>query len=78
MQIKILGSGCKRCQQLADNALAAVAQLGRNDEVVKVTDMAAIARAGVMSTPGLVFGEKVVSTGKLLTAEEIAALLQAQ
>ena len=77
MQIKILGSGCKRCVALAENAQAAVAQLGRSDEVVKVTDMAAIARAGVMSTPGLAIDDKVVSVGKVLSPAEIEPLLQA-
>lgn len=77
MQIKVLGPGCKRCETLADNVKTALADLGRTDEVVKVTDMVSIARAGVMSTPGLVFGDKVVSTGKVLSAEEIAALLKA-
>ncbi|MFD1892745.1 TM0996/MTH895 family glutaredoxin-like protein [Ottowia beijingensis] len=78
MQIKILGSGCKHCVALAENAQAAVAHLGRSDEVVKVTDMADIAKAGVMSTPGLAFDDQVVSTGRVLTAEEIAGLLRAR
>ena len=40
--------------------------------------MAAIAKAGVMSTPGLAFDDQVVSTGRVLTAEEIAGLLRAR
>ena len=48
---------------------------GKQAEIVKVTDFAEIAAYGVMSTPGLVVDEKVVSTGKVLSAEEIGRLL---
>ena len=75
MIIKILGSGCKKCIALGENAKAAAAAAGKQAEIVKVTDFAEIAAYGVMSTPGLVVDEKVVSTGKVLTAEEIGRLL---
>ena len=52
MIIKILGSGCKKCVTLTDNTKAALHDLGLSAEVVKVTDFAAIAAHGVMSTPG--------------------------
>jgi small redox-active disulfide protein 2 len=73
--IKILGSGCKKCVALAENAKAAAESAGREAQIVKVTDFAEIAAYGVMSTPGLVVDEKVVSTGKVLTADEIVRLL---
>lgn len=72
MIIKILGSGCKKCVALGENAAAAAA--GKEAKIVKVTDFAEIAAYGVMSTPGLVVDEKVVSTGKVLSAEEIGKL----
>ena len=75
MIIKILGSGCKKCVALADNAKAAAAAAGKPAEIVKVTDFAEIAAYGVMSTPGLVVDEKVVSAGRVLSPEEIARLL---
>lgn len=75
MIIKILGSGCKKCIALADNAKAAAAAAGKEAEIVKVTDFAEIAAYGVMSTPGLVVDEKLVSTGRVLTAEEIGKLI---
>ena len=75
MIIKVLGSGCKRCLTLGDNVAAALGNLGMQAEIVKVTDFAEIAAYGVMSTPGLVVNEKVVSTGKVLTAEEIGKLI---
>lgn len=75
MIIKILGSGCKKCIALGENARVAAAAAGKQAEIVKVTDMAQIAAYGVMSTPGLVVDEKVVSTGRVLSAEEIGQLI---
>lgn len=48
---------------------------GKEAELVKVTDFADIAAYGVMSTPGLVIDEKLVSAGKVLTAAEIGDIL---
>lgn len=75
MIIKILGSGCKKCVTLGENARVAAAAAGREARIVKVTDFAEIAAFGVMSTPGLVVDDKVLSAGKVLTADEIRALL---
>lgn len=76
MTIKILGSGCKNCVTLADNTKAALQALGLEAEVIKVTDFSEIAGYGIMSTPGLVVDEKVVSFGKVLKPNEIVKLLQ--
>ena len=78
MIIKILGSGCKKCVTLTENTHAALASLGREAEVVKVTDFAEIAAHGVMSTPALAIDDQVVSVGKVLTPSEIAAFIQAR
>jgi small redox-active disulfide protein 2 len=75
MIIKILGSGCKKCIALAENAKAAAAAAGKQAEIVKVTDIAQIAAYGVMSTPGLVIDERLVSAGRVLTAQDIGRLL---
>jgi small redox-active disulfide protein 2 len=75
MIIKILGSGCKKCVALGENARVAAATAGKQAEIVKITDFVEIAGYGIMSTPGLVVDERVVSTGKVLTAEEIGKLL---
>jgi small redox-active disulfide protein 2 len=73
MIIKILGSGCKKCVALGNNAKAAAKTMGKEVEIMKVTDFAEIAGYGVMSTPGLVIDEKLVSAGKVLSVEEISA-----
>ncbi|MFN3278669.1 MAG: thioredoxin family protein [Paracoccus hibiscisoli] len=75
MIIEILGTGCKKCVTLGDNAKAAAEAAGKTAQIVKVTDVAKIAAYGVMSTPGLVVDGKVLSAGKVLTAEEIGRLL---
>jgi small redox-active disulfide protein 2 len=78
MIIKILGSGCKKCVTLTENTQTALASLGREAEVVKVTDFAEIAAHGVMSTPALAIDDKVVSVGKVLSPSEVAALIPAE
>lgn len=75
MIIKILGSGCKKCISLGENAKAAADAAGISAEIVKVTDYAQIAAYGVMSTPALVIDDKVVSTGKVLSVPEVAEKL---
>ena len=75
MKIEVLGSGCARCKTLEKNTREAVASAGIDAEVVKVEDMNAIMAYQIMSTPAIAVDGKVVSTGKLLTAEEIVPLL---
>jgi small redox-active disulfide protein 2 len=75
MIINILGSGCKKCVALGENAKAVAAAAGKGAEIVRVTDFAENAAYRVMSTPGLKVDEKVVSTGKVLTVEEIGRLI---
>ena len=76
MIIKILGTGCKKCIALTENAQQAVNNLGVDAQIVKITDIAEIAAHGVMSTPALAVGDKVVSMGKVLTAGEVETLLK--
>lgn len=75
MIIKILGSGCNNCVRLEANARKVAEELGITAEFVKVKEMADIAAYGVMRTPGLVVDEKVVSFGRVLSPEDIKALI---
>jgi small redox-active disulfide protein 2 len=75
MIIKVLGSGCANCVKLEENAKIAAKELGLEAEFIKVKDMEGIASYGIMRTPGLVVDEKVVSYGKVLTADQIKPLL---
>ncbi len=77
MHVKILGPGCRNCRNLEAHTRQALDQLGLDASVEKVTDYAEIARYGVLSTPGLVVDEKVVVSGRVPGADEIADLLSA-
>ena len=74
-QIKILGPGCRRCEQLAAATKEAADQLGIDYELEKVKDVAKLADYGVMMTPGLVVDGEVKSQGKVLSLDEIKAML---
>ena len=74
--IKILGTGCANCIALKKVVDNAVAELGSDIQVIKEEDINKIMEYKVMSMPGLVINEKVVSAGKLLTLEEVKELIQ--
>lgn len=74
--VKILGSGCAKCNQLEEATVAALRQLGMDPAVDHVTDFSQIAAYGVMSTPALVVDGKVVAYGKVLKTDEVVKLLQ--
>lgn len=76
LTVKILGSGCANCRKLEAVAREAAAGAGIEAEFVKVTDMQAIMAYDLMSTPGLVIGEKLVSSGRIPTQAEIRGWLQ--
>ncbi|MEA4892289.1 MAG: thioredoxin family protein [Peptococcaceae bacterium] len=75
-KVKVLGSGCAKCDQLAAAAKSALQQLGMDTAIDHVTDFSQIAAYGVMSTPALVVDEKVVSYGKVLKTEDVVRILQ--
>lgn len=75
--VKILGSGCKKCNELEANTKAALEQLGMDTAIDHVTDFAAIAAYGVMTTPALVYNSKVLAYGKVLKTAEVVKLLVA-
>lgn len=74
--VKILGSGCTKCNQLEAATREALTQLGMDSTIDHVTDFAQIAIYGVMTTPALVVDGKVVSYGKVLKTEEVVTILQ--
>lgn len=76
IEIEILGTGCKKCQQLEANAKQAVTNLNLTAVVIHITDPIEIAKRGVMSTPAMTINGKVVSKGQVLSPEQIQPLLQ--
>jgi len=75
VDIKVLGSGCAKCNMLEDAVKQAVAKAGLDAQVEKVTDMERIMGYGVMSTPALVVDEQVRLAGRVPSVDDLVALL---
>lgn len=76
MDIKILGPGCANCVNLERVTREAVAALGIEATIEKVTDYPSIVGYGVMTTPALVVDEVVVLAGRVPTTRHVEELLQ--
>lgn len=74
-KLQILGTGCAKCQKLAENTRAAADELGIEYELVKVTDIKDIATFGVMMTPALAVDGTVKLVGKVPEPEELKKYL---
>ena len=75
IKIQILGTGCTKCNNLADNAKEAAETLGEPADIEKITDLNEIMTFGCMTTPGLAINGQLVSQGKLLKPEQIIKLI---
>ncbi len=71
LKIKVLGPGCANCKRLEQMARREAEKLGFEANIEKVTDYGQIMAYGVMSTPGLVINEKVVSYGRIPHNQEV-------
>lgn len=76
LNIKILGSGCANCKRLEQMTREVASSLGIQAEFVKVTDHNDIFKYPILSTPGLVVNEQVVSSGRIPTKTEIEGWLK--
>ncbi|MEG0852612.1 MAG: thioredoxin family protein [Angelakisella sp.] len=74
--VKVLGSGCAKCNQLEAAVKAALAELGMDTAIEHIADFTQIAAYGVMTTPALVIDGKVVSYGKVLKKDEVMDILK--
>jgi len=76
MEIKVLGSGCKKCESAKKNVEDAVAEAGVMADIIKITDTLEIAKHGVFGTPAVVVDGEVKSVGKIPTKDEIKDWIQ--
>jgi small redox-active disulfide protein 2 len=76
VKIQVLGAGCPKCSQLAENADAAAGELGIEYELVKITDINDIMSFGVIMTPALAVDGEVKVSGRVPGAEEIKKWLE--
>lgn len=76
MNVKILGSGCKNCLTLTENVKSALNDMKIEANIEKVTDFKEISSYGILSTPGLVIDEKIVSYGKVLKSEDVKKIIE--
>jgi small redox-active disulfide protein 2 len=75
MKIEILGTGCARCETLAERTEKAARSLGVPYELCKVKDLTEIMKRGVVFTPALVIDGQVRLSGKVPSEAEIVSML---
>jgi small redox-active disulfide protein 2 len=72
LSIKVLGSGCANCKRVEQIVRKVVDEMSLQAEVIKVTEYPDIMKYNIMSTPGLVINEKLVSSGRIPTPAEVS------
>jgi len=75
-EIKVLGTGCAKCEKLAENVKTAISEAGGEFDFEYVKDIQRIIGYGILMTPGLVLDGKVVSSGRVLPVKDIINLLE--
>jgi len=75
MDIKILGTGCPKCEKLEKETRSAAEELGLDFSIEKVTGVQDIMSYGVMMTPALVVDGDVKVAGKVPAREDLKKLL---
>jgi small redox-active disulfide protein 2 len=71
VNIKVLGSACANCKRLEAIVRKAVEALSIEAEIEKITDYTEIMKWPILSTPGLVINNKLVSAGRIPSEKEI-------
>ncbi|MFN0151862.1 MAG: thioredoxin family protein [bacterium] len=74
-RIEVLGPGCQKCEALYERTREAARELGLECTIEKVTDIEAIIRRGVLSTPALVLDDEIKAAGRVPSTGEIRRLL---
>ncbi len=75
MEIKVLGSGCMKCNKLEELVKEVVEEMGVEATIKKITDIKEIAKTGVLMTPGLIIDNEVKASGKLPSKAEVTQMI---
>jgi small redox-active disulfide protein 2 len=75
MDIKVLGPGCAKCKATADMIARVAGEAGKEVSIEKIEDMRQIVSFGVMTTPAVVVGGKVVHNGSVPSHDQVLAWL---
>ena len=75
LEIKVLGPGCARCNQMEQDLMAVMAELKLPADIEHVTDIAEIGSYGVMGTPALIINGSVKSVGSIPPKAKLKAWL---
>ena len=76
MEIKVLGSGCANCKRAKAVVDEAIKELQVDAKAIEVHDIQTIMSYGIMSTPGIVIDEKVVSTGRVPAKSQVMEMIR--
>lgn len=76
MNVKVIGTGCEKCDKVYKSVQEGLAELGIEAETEKIEDLVEIVKLGVMTSPSLMIDGKVVSAGKVLKKDEAVKLLK--
>ena len=76
MQIKVIGTGCDKCDKLYGNTQEALTELGIEAQLEKVEDLLEIVKLGVMTSPSLMIDGKLVVSGPVVSKDKIKKLLR--
>lgn len=77
MNIKVIGTGCEKCDALYKNVQTAIRELDLDAETEKVEDLIEIVKLGVMTSPSLMVDGKLAISGRVAKKEELVRLLSA-
>lgn len=76
MKIQILGTGCPKCDTMMDRLEKIQKQGDFAFELEKVEDLVTIFQKGVMTTPGLIIDDELISQGRVYNEEALIDLLR--